>query len=66
MINWNDDGSKELIIEEFNTISISPGECRSFKNISSQDGLLQVIISGDIRDMNDIAFTKDAKIKWKK
>lgn len=66
LISWNDDGSEELIIKKFDTISIPPGVCRSFKNISTQDGLLQVIISGGIHDMSDIAFTRDAKNKMEK
>ena len=62
-IEWNDDGSESLILDQFDTISIPPGVCRSFKNISDHEGLLQVIISGGIHDMNDIAFTKAAKEK---
>ena len=40
--------------------------CRSFKNISDEEGLLQVIISGGVHDMNDIAFTKVAKDQMEK
>ena len=50
-------------LDEFDTISVPPGVCRSFKNISKEDGLLQVIISGGVHDMNDIAFTASAKNK---
>ena len=66
LIEWNDDGSESLELGYLDTISIPPGVCRSFKNISKQDGLLQVIISGGIHDMNDIAFTKAAKDKMEK
>ena len=63
LIEWNDDGSEQVELEQFDTISIPPGVCRSFKNISDHEGLLQVIISGGVHDMNDIAFTKAAKDK---
>ena len=36
-----------------------PGVCRGFTNISDEDGILQVIISGGVHDMNDIDFTAD-------
>ena len=63
LIEWNDDGSENIQLNEFDTISIPPGVCRSFKNISNKEGLLQVIISGGIHDMNDISFTKSARDK---
>ena len=66
LISWNDDGSEELILDELDTISIPPGVCRSFKNISTKEGMLQVIISGGVHDMNDIAFTKKAKDEMEK
>ena len=66
LIAWNDDGSEEIILNELDTISIPPGVCRSFKNISDEEGLLQVIISGGVHDMNDIAFTKVAKDQMEK
>ena len=57
LIKWNDDGSEELKIQKYDTISIPPGVCRSFTNVGKEEGLLQVIISGGVHDMNDIAFT---------
>ena len=57
LIKWNDDGSEELKIKKYDTISIPPGVCRSFTNIGKVEGLLQVIISGGVHDMNDISFT---------
>ena len=62
-ISWNDDGSDTIILEKFDTISVPPGVCRSFKNSGKTDGLLQVIISGGVHDMNDIAFTPAAADK---
>ena len=50
-------------IKKFDTISIPPGVCRSFTNIGKDEGLLQVIISGGVHDMNDIAFTPNAAKK---
>ena len=66
LVEWNDDGSESVELNEFDTISVPPGVCRSFKNISKEDGLLQVIISGGVHDMNDIAFTTSAKDKMDK
>ena len=60
LIRWNDDGSEELKLKKYDTISIPPGVCRSFTNIGKIEGLLQVIISGGIHDMNDISFTPNA------
>ena len=65
-LGFNNSGSEEIILNELDTISIPPGVCRSFKNISNEEGLLQVIISGGIHDMNDIAFTKVAKDQMEK
>ena len=48
---------EELKIQKYDTISIPPGVCRSFTNVGKEEGLLQVIISGGVHDMNDIAFT---------
>ena len=31
--------------------------CRSFTNVGKEEGLLQVMISGGVHDMNDISFT---------
>ena len=62
-VSWNDDGSNTVILERFDTISVPPGVCRSFKNSGETDGLLQVIISGGVHDMNDIAFTPAAADK---
>jgi len=63
LIKWNDDGSEELILEKYDTISIPPGVCRSFINVDDKEGLLQVIISGGVHDMNDISFTPHAAKK---
>lgn len=66
LIKWNDDGSEELILKKNDTISIPPGVCRSFTNIGKEEGLLQVIISGGVHDMNDISFTPIAASQMEK
>ena len=50
-------------MSKYDTISIPPGVCRSFTNIGKTEGLLQVIISGGVHDMNDISFTPHAAQK---
>ena len=66
LIKWNDDGSEELVLKKHDTISIPPGVCRSFTNIGKEEGLLQVIISGGVHDMNDISFTPYAASQMEK
>ena len=63
LISWNDDGSEELTLKQYDTISIPPGVCRSFTNVGKTEGLLQVIISGGVHDMNDISFTPEATLE---
>jgi len=62
-VTWNDNGENSQTLEKFDTISVPPGVCRAFKNSGNSDGLLQVIISGGVHDMNDIAFTPAAAQK---
>ena len=66
LIKWNDDGSEELVLRKHVTISIPPRVCRSFTNIGKEEGLLQMIISGKVHDMNDISFTPLAASKMEK
>jgi len=60
-VRWNDDGSEGAVLELYDTISFPPGVCRSFRNIGDTEGILQVIITGGVHDMNDIDFAEDAK-----
>ena len=60
-VSWNDDGSEQAVLELFDTVSFPPGVCRAFRNISDEEGILQVIITGGVHDMNDIDFAEDAK-----
>ena len=59
-ITWNDDGGNRLVLERFDTISIPPGVCRAFRNIGESEGILQVLITGGVHDMSDIAFSAHA------
>ncbi|HCP01827.1 MAG: hypothetical protein CL573_03865 [Alphaproteobacteria bacterium] len=56
-VTWNDDGGERIELGEFDTISVPPGVCRAFRNIGECEGVLQVVISGGVHDMTDIAFT---------
>jgi quercetin dioxygenase-like cupin family protein len=60
-VRRNDDGGEREVLRRFDTISIPPGVCRAFRNIGREEGILQVIITGGVHDMNDIAFTPGAR-----
>ena len=60
-LSWNDDGGEKAVLEPFDTISFRPGVCRAFRNVGTEEGILQVIITGGVHDMSDIAFTEKAK-----
>ena len=60
-VRWNDDGSEGAVLELYDTISFPPGVCRSFRNIAEGEGMLQVIITGGVHDMADIAFSPNAR-----
>lgn len=57
-VYWNDNGENRVELDLYDTISVPPGVCRGFTNISDEEGILQVIISGGVHDMNDIDFAK--------
>jgi quercetin dioxygenase-like cupin family protein len=60
-VTWNDDGSGREELGLFDTVSFPPGVCRAFRNIGAEEGILQVIITGGVHDMTDIAFSAHAK-----
>ena len=60
-VRWNDDGAESAVLRRFDTLSFPPGVCRAFRNIGNEEGILQVIITGGVHDMTDIAFSKKAK-----
>jgi len=55
-ISWNDRGENALVLEQFDTISVPPEVARAFRNVGEEEGLLQVLITGGVHDMHDIAF----------
>ena len=60
-VRWNDDGSGSAVLELYDTVSFPPGVCRAFRNVGNEEGILQVIITGGVHDMTDIAFSQKAK-----
>jgi quercetin dioxygenase-like cupin family protein len=60
-VRWNDDGNESAVLRRFDTISFPPGVCRAFRNVGKEEGILQVIITGGVHDMTDIAFSPNAK-----
>ena len=60
-VSWNDDGSGRAVLELYDTVSFPPGVCRAFRNVGRGQGILQVIITGGVHDMSDIAFSRKAK-----
>jgi len=60
-VSWNDDGSGRAVLDLYDTVSFPPGVCRAFRNIGDEEGILQVIITGGVHDMTDIAFSEKAR-----
>lgn len=57
------ESEESVILDKFDTISVPPGIYREFRNISEEDGILQVIITGGVHDMNDIYFPRQTAEK---
>ena len=55
-VSWNDHGQDRLVLEQFDTFCVPPEVARAFRNVGQGEGLLQVLISGGVHDMADIAF----------
>lgn len=62
-VRWNDDGGERLVLEAFDTISVPPGVCRAFRNVGESEGILQVLITGGVHDMQDIDFARHIAAK---
>ena len=62
-VTWNDDGSGRALLDLYDTVSFPPGVCRAFRNIGEDEGILQVLITGGVHDMTDIAFSEDARAR---
>jgi quercetin dioxygenase-like cupin family protein len=60
-VSWNDDGSGSAVLGLYDTVSFPPGVCRAFRNVGDEEGILQVIITGGVHDMTDIAFSEAAR-----
>jgi mannose-6-phosphate isomerase-like protein (cupin superfamily) len=52
---WGDRGEHSVDLDRLDSISIPPGVVREFRNIGDGEGILQVLITGGVHDMNDIA-----------
>jgi mannose-6-phosphate isomerase-like protein (cupin superfamily) len=48
-------GQSETILQQYDTISVPPGVMRGFQNVGTDEGHLQVLITGDVSSMNDIS-----------
>ena len=62
-ITWGENGEERVVLDAFDTISVPPGVCRAFRNVGDDEGILQVLITGGVHDMADIAFTQNAREK---
>ncbi len=60
-VRWNDEGENTCILEALDTISIPPGVYRAFRNVGTEDGIIQAVITGGVHDMNDIQFAARAR-----
>jgi quercetin dioxygenase-like cupin family protein len=60
-MRWNDDGSQSAVLRQYDTISFPPGVCRAFRNVGDEEGILQVVITGGVHDMTDIAFSSNVR-----
>lgn len=52
-------GQENVGLDAFDTFSVPPGVCRAFRNVSDEEGVLQVIITGGTHDLNDIVFPQN-------
>ncbi len=55
---WGDQGEHSVVLDQFDALSVPPAVNRAFKNISDEEGVLQVVISGGVHDSRDIYFPK--------
>jgi len=55
---WGDEGEHSVVLNRFDTLSVPPAVNRAFKNVSDEEGVLQVVISGGVHDSRDIAFPR--------
>jgi uncharacterized RmlC-like cupin family protein len=53
-IRWGDEGEQQVTLGLYDVISVPPGYSRAFRNISDEEGMLQVVISGGVHDAHDV------------
>lgn len=55
---WGEDGTKEIILNQFDVVSFPPGVLRGFKNVGDEPGLLMAIIGSkaDTEDGGSVAW----------
>jgi mannose-6-phosphate isomerase-like protein (cupin superfamily) len=62
-VRWGDGGEHAVELAPFDAIRVPPGVQRAFRNISSEPGMLQVLITGGDNDANDISFPAAVEAK---
>ncbi len=45
-IYWGDEGENEIVLQQWDTISVPPGVMRGFRNAGNEDGYLMAILGG--------------------
>ena len=45
-ITWGDDGEHEIILEQFDLISVPPGVMRGFRNVGTEEAYLFTVLGG--------------------
>jgi quercetin dioxygenase-like cupin family protein len=63
---YGDQGENSVTLGELDTISVPPGVCRAFRNTGSKEGILQVIITGGVHDMNDIDLVPSLEVELRR
>lgn len=58
-----DPRAETVDLDPFDVISVPPGLYRAFQNIGSGEGILQVLITGGIHDVDDIVFPASTAAK---
>jgi len=63
-IRWGNEGQHETYLEQFDMIAVPPAVCRDFTNVTDENALLLVIITGQSDDdFNDILIApEDSKM----
>jgi mannose-6-phosphate isomerase-like protein (cupin superfamily) len=56
-VYWGDRGENEIILEQWDTISVPPGVMRGFRNAGTEDGYLLAVLGGT--DAGHVAWAPD-------